>query len=102
MQQQPCYHCGETCDNSIKIEEKAFCCEGCKQVYLLLNETDMCNYYALDKTPGITAKGRFTDNRYAYLDNEEVQSKLLRFRDGKQAHVQFYLQFPAQRDPRDF
>jgi Cu+-exporting ATPase len=91
MQQQPCYHCGETCDASIKIEEKAFCCEGCKQVYLLLSETDMCNYYDLDKTPGITAKGRFTDNRYAYLDNEEVQSKLLRFRDGKQAHVQFYL-----------
>jgi len=91
MQQQPCYHCGETCDASIKIEEKAFCCEGCKQVYLLLSETDMCNYYDLYKTPGITAKGRFTDNRYAYLDNEEVQSKLLRFRDGKQAHVQFYL-----------
>ena len=91
MQQQPCYHCGETCDASIKIEEKAFCCEGCKQVYLLLSETDMCNYYDLDKTPGISAKGRFTDNRYAYLDNEEVQSKLLRFRDGKQAHVQFYL-----------
>lgn len=91
MQLQPCYHCGESCDASIRVEEKAFCCEGCKQVFLLLNETDMCNYYALDKTPGITAKGRFTDNRYAYLDNEEVQAKLLRFRDGKQAHVQFYL-----------
>ncbi len=91
MQHQTCYHCGESCDNSIAIDHKSFCCEGCKQVYLLLNETDMCNYYALDKTPGITAKGRFTDNRYAYLDNEEVQHKLLRFRDGKQAHVQFYL-----------
>lgn len=91
QQEKKCFHCGESCDGSIHIEEKDFCCEGCRQVYLLLNETDMCNYYDLEKNPGIKAKGRFTDNRFAYLDNEEVITKLLRFRDGKQAHAQFYL-----------
>jgi Cu+-exporting ATPase len=89
--QQSCYHCGETCDRSIKIEEKFFCCEGCRQVFLLLNENDLCNYYDLEKNPGIKAKGRFADNRFAYLDNEEVIMKLLRFRDKNQSHVQFYL-----------
>jgi P-type Cu+ transporter len=89
--QHSCYHCGETCDHSIKIEEKFFCCEGCKQVFLLLNENDLCNYYDLEKNPGIKAKGRFADNRFAYLDNEEVIMKLLRFRDNNQSHVQFYL-----------
>jgi Cu+-exporting ATPase len=89
--QHSCYHCGETCDRSIKIEEKFFCCEGCRQVFLLLNENDLCNYYDLEKNPGIKAKGRFADNRFAYLDNEEVIMKLLRFRDKNQSHVQFYL-----------
>ncbi|HLO81559.1 MAG TPA: heavy metal translocating P-type ATPase metal-binding domain-containing protein [Chitinophagaceae bacterium] len=89
--QHSCYHCGENCDNSIKIEEKLFCCEGCKQVFLLLNENDLCNYYDLEKNPGIKAKGRFADNRFAYLDNEEVILKLLRFRDQTQSHVQFHL-----------
>ena len=89
--QHSCYHCGETCDRSIKIDEKFFCCEGCKQVFLLLNENDLCNYYDLEKNPGIKAKGRFADNRFAYLDNEEVIMKLLRFRDKNQSHVQFYL-----------
>ena len=91
MMQRPCYHCGESCDHSINIEEKSFCCEGCKQVFLLLNENGLCNYYELDKTPGIKAKGRFADNRFGYLDNDEVILKLLRFRDKTQAHVQFYL-----------
>lgn len=89
--QHICYHCGEKCDNSIRIEEKSFCCQGCRQVYLLLNENDLCNYYALDKTPGIKAKGKYLDSRFGYLDNAEVQTKLIRFRDGKQAQVQFYL-----------
>ncbi|HSF44710.1 MAG TPA: heavy metal translocating P-type ATPase metal-binding domain-containing protein, partial [Chitinophagaceae bacterium] len=89
--QHSCYHCGETCDQSIRIEEKLFCCEGCKQVFLLLNENDLCNYYDLGKTPGIKARGRFTDTRFAYLDNEDVILKLLRFRDQNQSHVQFYL-----------
>jgi Cu+-exporting ATPase len=91
MQPDTCYHCGEACDDGIHIGEKVFCCEGCKQVYLVLNETGMCNYYDLGNSPGIKAKGKFTDNRFTYLENEDVQTKLLRFRDGSQAHVQFYL-----------
>jgi Cu+-exporting ATPase len=86
-----CYHCGQPCDDIIRADNKEFCCEGCKQVYLLLSETGLCNYYDLEKTPGIKAKGKFTDKRYAYLDNEELITKLLRFKDGQQAHVQFYL-----------
>lgn len=73
------------------MEEKFFCCEGCKQVYLLLNENGLCNYYDLDKTPGITAKGKFTRGKFAYLDNEDIRQKLYRYKDDKTIHVQFYL-----------
>lgn len=73
------------------VEEKAFCCEGCKFVYQLLNENGMCNYYDLSKQPGLTAKGKFRQNQFAYLDHEEVQRQLIRFTDGKQSRVIFYL-----------
>jgi P-type Cu+ transporter len=86
-----CYHCGENCDNSIIEQEKPFCCEGCRQVFLLLNENDLCNYYDLDKTPGIRAKGRYTSGRFDYLDDPSVIKKLTRFTDGKQTHIAFSL-----------
>ncbi len=86
-----CYHCGEQCTHEIMVDDKAFCCEGCKFVYQLLNENGMCNYYDLSKQPGLTAKGKFRNNQFAYLDHEEVQRQLIRFTDGKQSRVIFYL-----------
>lgn len=86
-----CYHCGESCDNSIVLNDKPFCCEGCKFVYQLLEENGLCNYYDLSQTPGIKVKGRFQSEKFAYLDHAEVQQKLIRFNDGQQCHVQFHL-----------
>ena len=86
-----CYHCGEACDASIVSDEKYFCCDGCKFVYQLLQENGLCNYYELSKKPGIKAKGKFSSQRFAYLENEEVKRKLVRFDDGQQNHVSFYL-----------
>jgi Cu+-exporting ATPase len=86
-----CYHCGEACDASICIDEKYFCCDGCKFVYQLLQENGLCNYYELSERPGIKVKGKFNSQRFAYLDNEEVKKKLLRFDDSSQCHLNFYL-----------
>ena len=86
-----CYHCGEPCESSIATGDKYFCCEGCKFVYQLLQENDLCNYYELSEKPGIKVKGNFNSGRFAYLENEEVKRKLLRFDDGNQCHVNFYL-----------
>jgi Cu+-exporting ATPase len=86
-----CYHCGEICDVSISDNEKYFCCDGCKFVYQLLQENGLCNYYELSSKPGIKVKGKFASEKFAYLDNEEVKKKLLRFTDGSQCQVSFYL-----------
>lgn len=86
-----CYHCGETCDSSLSDDNHFFCCEGCKFVYGLLKENGLCNYYELSQTPGIKVKGKFTSEKFAYLDHEDVQQKLIRFTDGTQSHVNFYL-----------
>jgi Cu+-exporting ATPase len=86
-----CYHCGTVCDDSIQVQEKSFCCEGCKMVYQLLQETGLCNYYELSQKPGITVKGRFAHDKFAYLDNPEIQNRLIHFASDELSRVVLYL-----------
>ncbi|MEP6750581.1 MAG: heavy metal translocating P-type ATPase metal-binding domain-containing protein, partial [Bacteroidota bacterium] len=52
-----CYHCGEECiTKNIRIEDKRFCCEGCKMVYQVLNRGGLCDYYNLNDNPGISQR----------------------------------------------
>ena len=68
-----------------------FCCNGCKQVYLLLNENNLCNYYNLGKNPGIKARGKFIGEKFAYLDDEDIIHKLIQYSSGSQVNVVFQL-----------
>ena len=68
-----------------------FCCEGCKQVYLLLNENNLCVYYNFEKAPGIKAKGKFVSGKFAYLDDAEIIQKLIQFTSDTQTNVSFQL-----------
>jgi P-type Cu+ transporter len=87
-----CYHCGENCnDVSIGIEDKLFCCEGCKQVYLLLSEKDLCVYYDFDKNPGLKAKGKYVNDRFAYLDDAGIIQKLAQYQSDAQINITFSL-----------
>lgn len=75
-----CYHCGESCkEELIEFDNKAFCCNGCKMVYEILNENDLCNYYDLQNTPGISLKNRDYEEKFAFLDNQEIQENLLNY-----------------------
>jgi Cu+-exporting ATPase len=64
---------------------------GCKQVYLLLDENNLCSYYQFDKNPGIKVKGKFVSERFAYLEDESVIDKLVQFRSETQINVSFSL-----------
>lgn len=80
-----CYHCGDVCSNlDISSENKHFCCTGCKTVYEILNENNLCRYYELDEKPGISQ--RKLDNalksRYSYLDDEIITRQLINFTEG--------------------
>ena len=86
-----CYHCGADCFDTIVIEDKHFCCEGCKMVFKLLDENGLCQYYDLSDMPGLTAKGHFVSEKYNYLDNAAISEQLIQFKLGEQAHVVFYL-----------
>ncbi|HEU5054577.1 MAG TPA: heavy metal translocating P-type ATPase metal-binding domain-containing protein [Hanamia sp.] len=86
-----CYHCGDECKTVVTEGDKNFCCNGCHQVFLLLNENNLCNYYRFDSTPGIKVKGKFTSERFAYLEDESVIQKLVSFRSNTQTNVTFSL-----------
>jgi P-type Cu+ transporter len=87
-----CYHCGETCLNEkIHSTEKIFCCEGCKMVYQILNQSDLCDYYNLNENPGISQRINVRKDKFAFLDDEKIQLQLISFQNDKQVHVTFYL-----------
>jgi Cu+-exporting ATPase len=87
-----CYHCGEDCiETRITFEEHSFCCVGCKTVYELLHQHELCEYYALADHPGQTLKQQKVDLRFAYLDHEEIKQKLLLFQDTTQEKVNLHI-----------
>ncbi len=91
-QKVKCFHCGEYCvEDTTHYDEKSFCCLGCKLVYEVLNENQLCNYYELSDSPGTTRKNIELGERYAYLDDEGIQNKLIKFRDAETAHLRFHV-----------
>lgn len=86
-----CYHCGEDCiDEEILFDEKKFCCTGCKTVYEILEQNDLCNYYDIETAPGITPP-KNSNKKFEYLENEAVIEKLINFKDEQTSLATFYL-----------
>ncbi|MEZ5027039.1 MAG: heavy metal translocating P-type ATPase metal-binding domain-containing protein [Chitinophagales bacterium] len=87
-----CFHCGEECKSEhVFVYDKHFCCSGCKLVYEILQENELCTYYSLNQTPGNNANIQVRTDKFSFLDNAEIQQKIIQFTDGKQTHVTFYL-----------
>lgn len=86
-----CYHCGDDCNGAvIKVQDKDFCCNGCKTVFEILSENDLCNYYSFETSPGIARRGE-SKALFDFLDNEEIAKGLLEFSDDKQQRVTFLI-----------
>lgn len=90
-----CYHCGDVCNKSLDIRsgDKVFCCTGCKTVYEILHENNLCKYYDLDNSPGISQKKleSAASSRYSYLDDPKIVSQLTSYNDGKISVCNFIL-----------
>ena len=75
-----CYHCGDECqDKEIVLEDKHFCCHGCKTVYEILQDNHLCSYYDLNEHAGISLKAKHFDGKFDYLSDEKIQTQLLDF-----------------------
>lgn len=89
-----CYHCGnDASDSNINFDDKYFCCQGCKSVYEILNQNNLCEYYDLNNNPGITAQNPEALKKFSVLDDAKVRQKLIQFSDGKQSKVTFYIPY---------
>lgn len=84
-----CYHCGSDCpDDTLRVDEKTFCCTGCQSVYELLDAHQLCQYYRYDDRPGNTPP---VLARFEYLDNPDIAAQLLDFQAEKLAKVTLYV-----------
>ncbi len=87
-----CYHCNDECKTDLIVfDEKNFCCEGCRLVYDILKENNLCSYYDINSAPGISRKRSVYEEQFAFLDDERVKQKLLRFTDGKISSLVLYI-----------
>ena len=90
-QKLSCFHCGEQCVTQINHDNHTFCCVGCKNVYELLSSNNLCSYYDIENTPGVTQRNPVLASAFAYLDDEKVAQQLLQYRDDKIAKVTFFI-----------
>jgi P-type Cu+ transporter len=91
-QNKQCYHCGDNCANSkVYIENKCFCCNGCRLVYELLDAKNMCNYYSMETNPGNSPIEPGIGHKFQYLDDHDIQQKIINFTDGEKSSTIFYI-----------
>jgi Cu+-exporting ATPase len=89
--QTTCYHCGDACKETIIYDEKTFCCKGCQNVYAILQENQLCQYYDLNELAGNSVKNQVKAEKFAYLNLPEVKSKIIDFTDGNISKITLYL-----------
>ena len=86
-----CYHCGLECREDSFLEDgKAFCCMGCKAVYEILEKNNLCKYYQIDETPGVT-RNKIPHKNFDYLDDHEIINKLADYNDEDLFIVTFHI-----------
>ncbi len=87
-----CHHCGEECKNEdLIIEDKHFCCVGCKTVFELLQENDLCGYYDLEQHAGVSLKSKNHEGKFDYLQNPDIEAAILDFKSEKLHKVTLFL-----------
>jgi len=83
-----CFHCGEPNDQKTVIYNKhSFCCTGCQQVYKLLSDHALEDYYDCAIVPGISPHAQ----RFSFLDHAIYREKLIRFTHQGISKVTFLL-----------
>ncbi len=83
----PCYHCGTPAAKSaLTFEDKDFCCAGCRSVYQILNDSQLCRYYDFEQSPGTTPALR-PARRFEFLDDPLIVKQLVDYSDGSLAVV---------------
>ena len=86
-----CFHCGNEIieKDKILLDDKSFCCNGCKTVYEIFSVNDMSCYYDFQAAPGATPLD--IKGKYDFLANESIVSKLLEFEEDSTHIISLYI-----------
>jgi Cu+-exporting ATPase len=92
IEPKKCRHCKEFIEkNPVFYDENEFCCAGCRNVFVILKENNLQDYYVIDENPGISMRETKDPDRFAYLDNNNITDKLADFRDGNILKLRLYV-----------
>lgn len=87
-----CYHCDSVCDEEMtSLDEKPFCCVGCKTVYEILQENGLCTYYDLNENAGVSLKAANFAGKYEFLSDSRIEKQILDFKSDTLARVTFFI-----------
>ena len=90
-EQHACHHCGDPCETSIFSEDFTFCCYGCKAVHELLDNSQLRKFYVETSQTNRSVSELKSERKYQSLDDEEVRTRLLKFRSENLSVVRFSL-----------
>lgn len=87
-----CFHCGEGCPTeTLRIADKFFCCTGCQNVYSLLHQNQLGQYYCLNNTPSGSRIAEFPSHKFQFLDDPTIAARFISFQNAQQTQVTFFL-----------
>lgn len=87
-----CFHCGTLCRGAnFALEDKAFCCQGCRTVFEILTASGLTDFYRLSATAGVRITATAKSEQFKFLDEPAVREKLVDFSDGKLTRVTFQI-----------
>ena len=86
---ESCFHCGDEIQRAIVLDDKSFCCNGCKTVYEIFSESGLTSYYDIERAPGATPSK--AEGKFDFLSNQSIVDKLLEFRDGDLQIISLYI-----------
>jgi len=78
-------------EDTLRFDDKDFCCHGCKAVYGLLQESGLCDYYELTERPGVKEEEDATTVRAELFDLPEVREKLVEYSEDGITRVTLYV-----------
>ena len=91
-----CFHCGTPGgtrstghDTANTLDEKWFCCAGCRTVFELLSEHGLNRFYALTERNGQPVGVAAGADRYTFLDSPEVRARFVHYSDDTSTRVTF-------------
>lgn len=88
-----CTHCGEDCAaDAVTLDSgEQFCCSGCKLVFELLRDNNLCSYYDFDAKAGNSFRFKTGVTRFEYLDHPDIVGRLIDFSQRGITSVTFYI-----------